>query len=93
MWRAWIILWLALTACADFPEVDAALAQGDPVAEYPALLPFEQLLAAEEPRLTEADDDALRARAAGLRGRAAGLGRPVIDPGTRDRMNDGVTQP
>ncbi|MGJ8602783.1 MAG: hypothetical protein ACSHXH_01565 [Marivita sp.] len=93
MWRAWIIFGLALTACTEFPEVDAALAQAGPVAEYPALVPFEQLISAPDPRLTEGDDAALRARAAGLRNRANGLRGPVIDPQIRDRMNDGVAQP
>lgn len=93
MWRVWIILGMALTACAEFPEVDAALASDGPPLDYPELLPFEQLLTASEPRLTETDDDALRARAAGLRNRADGLRGPVIEPQTRDRMNDGVAPP
>ena len=93
MWRVWIILGVALTACAEFPEVDAALASDRASAEYPDLLPFEQLLDAREPRLTDSDDEALRARAAGLRNRADGLRGPVIEPQTRDRMNDGVAQP
>ena len=93
MWRAWIILGFALTACAEFPEVDAALAKGDPSVDYPALLPFEQLLSQQEARLHETDDDTLRARADGLRSRADALRGPVIDPRTRDRMEDGVTQP
>lgn len=93
MWRVWIVLGLGLAACAEFPEVDAALAQGDPAAEYPELLPFEVLLASDEPRVLESDDAALRARAEALRNRADGLRRPVIDRQTRDRMADGVTQP
>ncbi len=93
MWRAAIILGFLVTACAEFPEVDAALAAGDPSAEYPELLPFEQLVSEREAQLTEADDDALLTRAADLRNRANGLRGPVIDTGTRDRMDDGVKQP
>ena len=93
MWRMWIILGLTLSACAEFPEVDAALAQGAPDPDYPELLPFEQLLEADDPRLMEGDDAALAARAAELRARADGLRRPVIEPPIRDRMEDGVTQP
>lgn len=88
-----MILGLALAACAEFPQVDAALAEGDPEADYPELLPFEQLLAGEEPQLSETDDAALLARAAELRNRANGLRGPVIDRDTRDRMDDGVTEP
>ncbi len=93
MWRLLLLCGLGLAACAEFPEVDAALAAGEASAEYPALLPFEQLLDAEEPRLTEEDDDVLLARAAALRGRADALRRPVIDRNTRFRMDRGVTQP
>lgn len=93
MWRIWIILGLGVAACADFPEVDAALASGTASRDYPALLPFEELLAAPEARVTETDEAALLARAAGLRNRADGLRGPVIDQATRDRMADGVTQP
>ena len=93
MWRAWIILGLALSACTDFPEVDASLAQGDPVGDYPELLPFEALLPEQDARLTESDDDAIRARADALRNRADGLRGPVVEPDTRDRMDDGVARP
>ena len=95
MWRVWnvLCLGLGLAACADFPEVDAALGQGPQDARYPDLLPFEALLATDDPRLTDTDDAALRARADALRNRADGLRGPVIDAGTRDRMQDGVTQP
>ncbi|MFP7570058.1 hypothetical protein [Marivita sp. S2033] len=93
MWRAWILLMMSLTACAEFPQVDAALSADAARLETPKLLPFEQLLTAEEPRLTETDDEELRARAEGLRNRADGLRRPVIEPDTRDRMETGVTPP
>lgn len=93
MWRVWIILGLLLTACADFPEVDAALEGGDPNGEYPALLPFEQLVSDQDAALSDTDGDLLLTRAADLRNRADGLRSPVIDPDTRDRMNDGVDQP
>jgi len=93
MWRLWITLGLALSACAEFPEVDAALATGAQGQDYPELLPFEQLLSGDDPRLAQGDDAALRARAAELRARADGLRRPVIEPQTRDRMDDGVAEP
>lgn len=93
MWRVWIILGFLVTACAEFPDVDAALAADGPPSAYPDLLPFEQLLTAPEPRLADADADALIARASDLRNRANDLRGPVIEPDARDRMDDGVAQP
>ncbi len=94
MWRAWIIPVLGLAACTEFPQVDAALSPNDPGADYPELLPFEQLESGQAPpSLTDSDDDALRARAEALRARVGGLRGPVIDPDTRDRMNGGVAPP
>ncbi len=93
MWRLWIIVNFLLIACAEFPEVDAALGADDPDAEYPALLPFEQLVSEEDAALEQSDADSLLARASDLRNRADGLRGPVIDRDTRDRMDDGVTQP
>ena len=93
MWRVWIILGVMVSACAEFPEVDAALAAGDPAVDYPALLPFEELIPQQDVRLDDGDADALLARATDLRNRADGLRGPVIEPDTRDRMDDGVTQP
>ena len=88
----WIFLGLSLTACAEFPQVDTALGAADQTATYPTLLPFEALLDAQEPRLSETDDALLRARADALRRRADVLRKPVIDGQTRDRMDDGVSQ-
>ncbi|MCR9107846.1 hypothetical protein [Marivita sp. XM-24bin2] len=93
MWRAALIPGFLLAACTEFPEVDAVLATGERQAEYPALLPFEDLVAQQDSELTEVDDDVLIRRAENLRNRANGLREPVIDPDTRDRMDDGVTQP
>lgn len=93
MWRAVLIPVFLLASCAEFPEVDAALATGEPQAEYPALLPFEDLVAQQNGEFTAADDDVLIRRAEDLRSRANGLRGPVIDRGTRDRMDDGVEQP
>ncbi|MCK0149768.1 hypothetical protein MWU54_07025 [Marivita sp. S6314] len=93
MWRLGIIVGLGLSACAQFPEVDAALNADNPNPDYPKLVPFEELLTADDPRISETDDDALRARAEDLRRRANGLRPPVIDRDTRDRMDAGVTQP
>lgn len=70
-----VFLGVLLSACAEFPEVDAAFSDSAVSADYPTLVPFEQLSAADPPRLSETDDDVLRARAAALRGRADALRR------------------
>ncbi|MCL3881112.1 hypothetical protein [Marivita sp. GX14005] len=91
MWRAALIAVAALTACAEFPQVDTALAEGNPDLDYPDLLPFERLLDGAPPRLDPAEDENLRARADAVRARADNLRGPVIEPETRGRMEDGVT--
>lgn len=93
MWRLWIVFGLGMSACAQFPEVDAALNGDNPVSDYPDLVPFEDLLSGPDPQISETDDDALLARARDLRQRADGLRPPVIDRETRDRMDTGVEQP
>lgn len=93
MWRIAIFAALAVNACTEFPGVDDALTEGDPLDEAPPLLPFEELLAADDPRVEEDDDEALIARADALRDRADGLRDPVIDDATRARMEDGVQEP
>ena len=88
-----IILGLSVTACAEFPEVDAALEAGNRDDSYPALVSFDDFLEPQEPRLNDSSDDVLLARAGALRARANALRRPVIDRATRARINQGVTRP
>lgn len=83
-------LLLSLTACAEFPEVDAATSPEVSSAEYPRLLPFEDILVAQDPRATEAVSNDVQARAAALRSRADRLRNPVIDPASQSRMDQGV---
>ena len=93
MGRSWIVLGLVLGACAQFPEVDEALAtDGAPVTE-PELLPFEQLVVEQDPEIEDEDDETLLRRADELRQRTDNLRPPVIDNQTLDRMNAGVTNP
>lgn len=83
---------LGLLGCAEFPEVDAALSPDLAQAAYPRLLPFEDILVADAPRVQASEARDLRARARGLRQRAAGLRRPVIDRAARQRMARGVAR-
>lgn len=90
-------LWIALTclaACASFPEIDRAVPQVDADAPFPALVPLGPLLAQAEVAttagITPASVVATNDRIAGLQARANGLRGPVIDAGTRARMQRGV---
>jgi len=71
--RLALILCLSLSACAEFPDLDAAT---PPVtAAAPKILPLDQLLAAGAavPGQANADAASLSTRAAALRARAAAL--------------------
>jgi hypothetical protein len=85
------LLCLALTApggCATFPEMgDVPSAK----AVAPDLLPLDSLLAqVGTPTATVAVGNALVARAARLRARAALMQAPVMDPATRARLQAAI---
>ncbi|QBF31201.1 hypothetical protein [Thalassococcus sp. S3] len=82
----------ALCGCTQFPDLDDAVPPASEVADYPDLVPIDTLLAGNDPDPTtgQQEADALEARAAQLRARAARLQGGVVDPGTRARMQDGV---
>ena len=68
------LLGLSLLGCTDTPDLDAAIPASEQQGSYPPLVPVETLLAqAEAPRLDGTEDEALAARAAALRARAARL--------------------
>lgn len=77
-----------LAGCARFPEVDRfPPATGGAAA--PALLPLDDLLsqaAVASAGGTQAAGEALAARAARLKARAALMRGPVLDPATRARL-------
>jgi hypothetical protein len=79
---------LLCTACTQFPELDSTIAQDIQRADYPALVPFDQLI------LPRAADDppggTLAGRSTALRARASALQQGVIDDSTRARMKTGV---
>ena len=62
-----LLFCLTLTACADFPQLDA-LNDSVTVPDYPSFIPFDQI-----PAPSQADDAPLEQRAANLRARAAAL--------------------
>ncbi|WP_249200535.1 hypothetical protein [Thetidibacter halocola] len=64
---------ILLTACTQFPELDAAETPGIARAPYPALLPLDSLLTGPTPRASEEDIAAIEARAARLDAQAGRL--------------------
>lgn len=79
-------VWLA--GCSDFPQLEASLSPAARAAAYPTIAPFEQINAIDEGgEITPESMQALQARAAGLRARAARLRRTIVDRETRARMN------
>lgn len=84
------ILAAALSGCARFPELDAAVSEAARAADYPSLVPAERILSRKRAgRLAENDGEILLARAANLRRRAAILrGIPVVDEDARLRFAD-----
>ncbi len=79
---------LPLMGCADFPDLDAAIAQRGIVPGFPELIPIDAvLLATEIDSLNAAEQTRiLTARVSQLKVRAAALRRPVVDPKTSRKM-------
>lgn len=72
-------LCLVLAACADFPQIEEADRDAGPIGPPPPLLPFDELEAATAAGPTpDSGIDALEARAAALRTRAAILRQPLL---------------
>lgn len=77
--------------CTDIPEVDAVESAELHETPYLELVPLETLLTDEAPLIGEDMETSLSGRAQALQDRAQRLSRqPVIDPGDRSRMQDGV---
>ncbi|WP_238364044.1 hypothetical protein [Mesobacterium pallidum] len=92
--RLALISALALVACTEFPELDAAVPASEVTGDYPRLLPIEQLLDGGEATLGDADVEAMQARVAALKARAAALERRRgLTPEDRARLDGGVDVP
>lgn len=89
-----LVLTAALLAgCNDFPQLDDAISTTARNADYPTLLPIDQVISgANDVQITEKTVSALMGRIAALRGRAARLRRPVIDTRTRARMRAAINR-
>ena len=84
--RVLVLLFMstALCACADWPDLGPSEVAQD--GHWPELLPFDAFDDGRGSRIDEGDAEALAARAAGLRGRAAILRRPVVDDDAFEEM-------
>ncbi len=82
---------LMLAACAQFPELDAAVSERAKAADYPALINVAPILARTQddgpgPVVMQSN---IEARVSALRNRAARLkGTSVIDSPARTRLSD-----
>ena len=84
-----LILAVSLSACTQFPQLDAAVSDRARSADYPSLIPAERIAAKRDSggRLQEGDGEALLARADRLHERGRILrGLPVVDEAARLRF-------
>ena len=83
---------LSLAACAEFPALDGTIAPEAAALPYPQLQPLAPVLAAADatPTTPPAPVEAVETRADALRARAAGLRGPILDAATEDRMQAGI---
>lgn len=65
--------------CAQFPEVDEATAPTMSDIEYPKLLPVEQILDQDAPRLDENSETSLQGRSSRLKRRASELRNAPVE--------------
>ncbi len=87
---ATVILFVSaiLAGCAEFPDLDATIADQGTVAGFPTLVPIDPILFAASFDLQnlESQATALAARVRQLKVRAQAMQRPVIDRRTRTQM-------
>lgn len=81
-----------LTGCAQFPQLDATITPEQEVADYPALVPIQPLLAQAQTtqRTAPAVQANLEGRVARLRARAARLRGSVLSGRERTRLAQGL---
>ncbi len=88
-----LLIPVALSGCAAFPQLDRARTPETRWAPYPDLLPLEQLVSGPAPRVDAQMQAGIEGRAEALRARAAQLDGPVVPPQVRARMSQGVADP
>lgn len=87
------IMAFALTACADFPELDGAVSERARNADFPQLVALDGILNdANDFQIDQSTILSLKSRIARLRARAARLQKPVIDQKTRAKLAAAVAR-
>ena len=81
-----LALFVLLSACAPFPEVDRIESPAARSAPFPPLLPVAAFDVAPDARLTATTGPALDDRVAALRARAESLRGPVLSATDRARL-------
>jgi len=77
--------------CSDFPKLDGVISPAARKADYPKLLPIDQIIAgAQDGQITEESISTLNNRIGSLRARAARLRRPVINAPTHTRLQAAI---
>lgn len=85
---------MGMSACTQFPELDARLTEADLQAKPPSLVPAERILAGTDTQAIGPDtQSSLEDRVAALQNRAEALRGTALEPDTRARMQAGVTLP
>ena len=86
---------LILAGCTTAPQLDGGTSRDLERADYPTLVPIEQILGSTraDPAADQQVEDQLDARLAALQARASRLKASQIDPATRKRLEDGVARP
>ena len=87
-----LIMFCALTACAQFPELDRTVSPEVEAADFPALVPLEPILASTSTAVhsNQQTQAVLEARVANLRARAARLRGSVLTGAERQRLAEGL---
>lgn len=81
----------SLSACAEFPELDAQITSEMRRADYPSLISTQSLQGPPAPLITPQSQGALSARVAALKARAARLRGSVVSPATKRRLRAPIT--
>jgi hypothetical protein len=83
---------VALMGCTQFPELDNAVSASGHNADFPTLAPVQSLLVQSRSTGPTAEQTvaSLNARVQALQNRAARLRQTVVDPNTRNRMQNDV---
>ncbi len=86
-----LLVILPISGCTDFHELDGQISAQARAADFPSLLPLDQILSgAQDVQITPETTAGLSARLARLRARAARLRGPVLSRSDRQQLRAAV---